>query len=107
MALIDTICEGKGKRFHDKVCQHYNRFTHECELLQRQKKDEFWEKCRGAWKIFYNTVNTCHKKYQDTYHDTPIDDSEDFDFEGVISRLNRQTLKTPSLAAWYGYTNAS
>ena len=48
-------------------------------------------------------VRVWHTKFRTWYPALPIDEAEDFDFEGVVRRLQQQHFQTENLAAWYRY----
>ena len=99
IGVITLICEG-GK-FGGNPCAYYEHTNSQCQLLTEQLMEVFWEKCWGAWELFSYIERTNHTYFRNTYPDTPIDDTEDFKFDEVIGRLNRQQLHIPTLAGWY------
>jgi hypothetical protein len=77
----------------------------QCRLLKQHHFHQFWEQCRGAYFLFYDMVRVWHTKFHTWYPGLPIDEAEDFDFPGVVRRLQQQHIQTDNLAAWYKYVN--
>ncbi len=104
--LIESICGGAGRKFNGKPCRYYVQIpTKQCQLLKARKMDVFWEQCRGAYLIFYDTVQVLSKMFKVRYPGLPIDEAEDFDFEGVIRRLQQQDIPLENLTVWRKYVN--
>ncbi len=99
-SLISKVCGGKSKEFANTPCQYYEADKKKgCQLLQEQKMDAFWQKCRKAWEIFYNIEKTLHEKFRGKY---PAVDEDVFNYKDVISRINAHRLRIQNLAGWVG-----
>ncbi len=104
--LIEAICGSAGKKFDRTSCLYYAHVpAKQCRLLKELRMEGFWEQCRGAYFILYEAVQVWSKRFQARYPGLPIDEAEDFDFQGVIRRLQKQKVDVENLAAWYKYVN--
>lgn len=104
--LIESVCGDAGRQFNGKSCRHYAQTpAKQCQLLKTRRMEAFWKQCRGAYLIFYNLVQVWHKRFKAHYSGLPIDEAEDFDFEGVIRRLQKQTINVENLAGWWKYVS--
>jgi hypothetical protein len=104
--LIDSVCGGAGRQFNGSSCLYYAQApAKQCRLLKARRMKAFWKQCRGAYLLFYNLVQIWHKRFKARYSGLPIDEAEDFDFEGVIRRLQKQTIHVENLAGWWKYVS--
>ncbi|MEE4358195.1 MAG: hypothetical protein V2I97_17120 [Desulfococcaceae bacterium] len=106
--LLPDICEGALPRFNKEVCPYYESLSRDCALLKKDTTEEYWDKCRYAFELFYQAVEMQMIYFKKNYQGLPIDDAEDFDFEGLIRRLRQQKPDTGHhLAVWAGYIRKS
>ena len=72
-------------------------------MLKAQDGQNFWDKCRAAFEVFYDTVNFCNDTMRKQYDALPVDEAENLPFEEMIRRLTAQRLNIANLAAWRKY----
>lgn len=105
--LIRSVCGGENRRFRGLFCEYYERSAARCLLLREGKMREFWEKCRAScFNLLYDAVKLHLTNFRQKYPDSPIDETEDIDFEKLICRLQDTGMKQSfDLEAWRGYLN--
>ena len=102
--LIESICEGKGHRFHGEACKFYTFWEKICILLKQHKLEEFWDEGRCAYIILQIIEEACMKTLQELYEGLPLDDAMDYDMQAVIGRLKHLELESGfNLAVWHRY----
>jgi hypothetical protein len=102
--LIESICEGKGRRFHGEACEFYTFWEKICALLKQHKLEEFWDEGRCAYIILQIIEEACMKTLQELYDGLPLDDAVDYDMQAVIGRLRHLELESGfNLAVWHRY----
>lgn len=101
--FIETHCGALNPEYAEQACQQYEAFTQACRLLNAQAGEQFWNQCRCAFEVFYETLNRCNKAMSQQYDDFPLTDAEDIAFGDLLARLKTRTLQIGNLAAWRKY----
>ncbi len=102
--LIESICEGKGLRFHGEPCEFYTFWEKICALLKQHKLEKFWDDGRCAYIILQIIEEACMKTLHEFYEGLPLDDALDYDMQAVVGRLRHLELESGfNLAVWHRY----
>ena len=101
--FIETHCGAFNPEYAEQACQQYEAFTQACRLLNAQAGEQFWNQCRCAFEVFYETLNRCNKAMRKQYDDLPVTEAENIAFEELIARLKTRTLQIGNLATWRKY----
>ena len=104
--VIRFFCEGEDEQFRQISCKYYTHNPEkECNILKQYKISVFWDKCReNSFEILYHAVNKHLQRFKEQYEG--VDDQENIDFKGMITRLKKQRLRYGfNLFVWHSYVS--